>query len=139
MREFMKDDLRKLNNLTLEFATMASLKIDELEMRANTIIPFCVLMLENVLKIFLESQKNHPEFLAEYPDNPIDEAMAHVLTMFNVTFGRDIQPGMIKIEDNGNKSKNEISKIVDDVIKKSTEEFKKKEKGEEDGKDKNLQ
>ena len=110
----MKDEMRKLNHLALKCHSDATLLISELEMRPTMIIPFCVMMLENSIKIFRQGQRMHADFASEYPDDPLDEARKYVTKMFEIGFGKDFKL---------HKSPADITAMVSDMLKESHKKF----------------
>ena len=111
---------RKLNNLSLELVTKAALAIDDLGLKPTIIIPFCIMMLENTIKILNQSKEHNLEFAKNYPENIVDLAISQCLSMFSQTFGVEcvltsVNSSMHRIDKKMDKK--EIEKEVDEFLK----------------------
>jgi len=115
---------RKLKNLSYKLMTEAALKIEDLEMSATAIIPFCVMMLETTLEIMSQSRKSSESFAKNCPETFIDDAMEMVLVMFKVKFGKEI----IAYQEKEAMSREQIRKEVDEFLKNLPKKGEKDEK-----------
>lgn len=101
---------KQLLNLSYKLMTEATLKIDEIGLKATAVIPFCIMMLETTLKVLNQSKAHNPDFAKDNPEDLVDVAIEQVLRMFSMSFGKEIQE---------KKSKEDIKKEVNDFLSKN--------------------
>lgn len=112
----MDSDIQKLlSTLSFKLVAEATLKIQELGLKTSAIIPFIILMLETVLSILENNKRDNIAFAKNNPEDFVDSAIAQVLTMFSLAFGKE----MLAYVDHEKKSEEEIKKEVDDFLSKN--------------------